>query len=163
MSVFMRLINISKLPSLNLMKHVDNKTLENNTPGETLNGHSAAFCCILLHFSGTKWSHILFTNAFTDWQLNCMYFLKRKWGRGQHFPSSFILCWTYENAFQGQWLTLQSTWGVEMLCSWCVVVSSMALLAGVKKESSGAVNPLRFHSNAALYKPAIARHLFCFT
>lgn len=75
--------------NLNLMNRFDDKTLENNTPGETLNGHSAAFCCILLHFSGTKSSHVLFTNAFSDWQLNCMYFLKWKRGRGQYFPSSF--------------------------------------------------------------------------
>lgn len=75
--------------SLNLMNHVDHKILENNALGGSLNGPSAAFSCILLRFSGTKWSHILFTCAFTDWQFKWMYFLKRKGGRGQRFPSSF--------------------------------------------------------------------------
>lgn len=44
------------------MNRFDDKTLENNTPGETSNGQRSA---ILLHFSGTKSSHVLFTNAFT--------------------------------------------------------------------------------------------------
>lgn len=82
------------------MNHVDHKILENNAPGESLNG-SPVFCCV-----SVEQNDLIYYLLVQTIQMNVVSKTKRR--VGSLFPI-IILSLTSETAFQGQWPTLQDT------------------------------------------------------